>query len=209
MKALFVITTRDISDNIPKSGFSQVKQELVKELDSFMEKEILYDQSVRQYLQDYNHDSIYESDEVKKYLKGCGSIPFFKRIVGDYGIYLSLCLSEEEGGCADPASHEYIGTLVQLAQKDIKEECGCEPDNVVVIVHEADLTFAKVPPRHFGQEECQSDILKGIPDGHIYLFWHELKCKIYNEFITKLHLDDDSLISACKTTLADFFGIKE
>ena len=205
MKALFVITTKDI----PLSGFSKVRQKLTSELDSFMENNILSDyddSSVKCYLQKYHHNSL--TKEVKEYLNDCDSIPIFKRFIGDYGIYVSLCLSEDEAGFADSTSHEYVGELVKIAQNDIENEFGTPPEKIFVIAHEADLTYAKEPPRFYGQEECECETLKSIPDGHIYIYWHEARCCVYNDFVKLLSEVDMCLEKACRDMIK-FFGETE
>ena len=204
MKTLFVITTV----NLPLSGFTKMEQELTSELDCFMKYNILRNDypSVNHYLQEYHHYSL--TKEVKDYLSDCDSIPILKRVVGDYGIYVSLCLSEDEAGFADSISHEYVGKLVKIAKNDIENVFGTPPEQIFVIAHEADLTYAKEPPRFFGQEECESEILKSIPDGHIYIYWHESRYYIYNDFVKLLSQDDNCLEKACKDTVK-FFGVTD
>lgn len=198
MKTLFVVTTKDL----PLSGFTEVQQDQISELSSFMSQNILNDyedSSVKHYLLNFKHKTL-NNDVREKFLINKEHIPILKRIVGDYGIYVSLCLSEDESGYGDNISHEYVGRLVDIACSD----CQIDINHVFVIAHEADLTYAKEPPRIFGKDECLSDTLISIPDGHIYIFWHEARFEIYSNFIKLLSATDAQLLQGCEQVLKTF-----
>lgn len=202
MKALFVVTTKDL----PMSGFSLVNEKYAKQVGDLLRSTILDhddESAVETYLHNYKHNSLKES--TRAFLNECKLFPILKRIVGDYGIYVAPCLSKDEAGYGDEASHDFVGKLVDIAKADVYEELNCEPKEIYVVAHESDLTFALDKPDFFSQDKCLSESLKRLPDGHIYIFWHELKFRIYKDFILKLaDTNDSAVIDACENAL-DFF----
>lgn len=202
MKTLFVVTTKDI----PLNGFDLINEGSLKRLNDFVSEKFLCeydDSSIENYLCSFKHRSL--ADDVRVYLNNCKNLPILKRYVGDFGIYVSLCLSEDEAGYADEISHEYVSIILEEARKDFNVHFNSAPEQIYVIAHEADLTYAKESPRFFGQEECLSPVLKTLPDGHIYIYWHEARFLLYNDFIKRLDCEDDVVKKACIDALK-FFG---
>ena len=198
MEALFVVTTKDL----PLSGFARVENKYSNQMDDYLKGSILEDNdlAIVEYLKNYKHKMLKESTRV--YLNSCDEFPILKRFVGDYGIYVAPCLSEDESGYGDEYSHGFIGKLMDIAENDIKDKLNTVPKQIYVIVHEADLTFAADEPKVFSQDRCLTKKLKDLPDGHIYIFWHELRFRMYKDFILKLSDPDDStVIQACKDAL--------
>jgi len=193
-----VVTTKDL----PLASFTRVKEKYSELMDDCLRGSILEDSdsAIVEYLKNYKHKMLKESTRV--YLNSCNAFPILKRYVGDYGIYVAPCLSEDEAGYGDEDSHRFIGELVDIAKADLKDELKTVPKQIYVIVHEADLSFALDEPKVFGQDKCLSESLKALPDGHIYIFWHELRCGMYEHFIMKLDdADDSTVIKACEDAI--------
>ena len=118
MKTLFVVTTKDL----PLSGFSLVNDKYAKQMGDLLRSTILDygDSPVVTYLHNYKHKSLKES--TRAFLNECKLFPILKRIVGDFGVYVAPCLSQDEAGFADEDSHNFVGKLVDIAKADVREE---------------------------------------------------------------------------------------
>lgn len=197
MKYLFVITTKDFL--LPNENTNQKVSS--EELDRYVENYIMPQKvgvvnSILMYLIDYQQNSM--KPELERYIRSADTIPFVKRIVGDFHVYTAPCISRDLVLGENELSHDYVAKIVEIAKRDMGFG---NQDELYVIAHDLDLTLDG-DVRFFDQSECQGR-LREIPDKHVYIFQHKLGHAIYSDLISKLNADNDTLLEGCKKALME------
>ena len=195
MRTLFVISTKDI----PVGHFDRL---VSTELEDIIVQKIMTkdeegeDNDIVTYLQNYKHAVI--DKEVKEQLRNEEHLPIIKRVVGDYHIYVTLCISSDMAPKGGKSGHDFIAKLIDLAKNDMQFD-GKE-DRIYVLAHDKDLCKEGNPAdnnRFLPANEFKGELAQ-LEDIKVYVYQHKSGVEVYNSLILSLRAGDDVLLKKCK-----------